>query len=142
MDAVRTVESGAETIWLCGRPSFLREILVQVLKEALGAHQIHDAVDLEPPALVVPETARWLVWFVNTRNQAARVLEPFAVEAAPFNLILIEMDGQTLIRRDEPGRLRRLDLSLDELVTLMRTVDRPRPPQNPSQGGANASYRR
>ena len=66
----------------------------------------------------------WLVWFANTQSQAAKLLEPFASQSFPFNLMLIEMDGQTMIRRGERNRPKRLDLSLQELIALLLMPDR------------------
>ena len=64
MEAAQDSSSRVEPIWLCGRPDFLREIFAQVLGDTLGIHQVHDASDIEPPELVVPD-ARVLACLVR-----------------------------------------------------------------------------
>jgi hypothetical protein len=108
------------SIWVCGRPRFLRELLVQVLIEKLGTEQVTDAHELEPPALAVPADARWLVWFVNGGNDLFPEITIREVERC--NLVLIWSDGRAAVRTAGGRNLRHRDLSLVDLEYLLSST--------------------
>lgn len=118
-----------ETIWLCGKPRFLRELLGYVLKETVGTTRVHQVADIEPPRLTLPEYADWLIWFLNAKHEIATALEKVS-GAQNLNLLLIQRNGDTLVRWADGTESQYLDISLPELENLVQT---PLAPENVSQ---------
>lgn len=115
-----------ETVWLCGKPRFLRELLGYVLKQTLGTVEVRDVLESEPPRLALPEYARWLIWFLNSKNEVAAALEKLELPSIKLNLLLIEKNGDTLVRWADGTEAQYVDISLRELENLVQ----PQPPSN------------
>jgi len=113
-----TVQDAA--IWVCGKPRFLREALAQVLRETFGAGSVRQVTDLEPPALVLPPRAAWMIWFLNGKNDVASAMEKLVTPGVLPNILLIQSDGHAFVRRADSARDHGLDVSLGELLNMLR----------------------
>lgn len=111
-----------ELIWLCGRPRFLRETLAQLLQETFRTIPMHQVADLEPPTLKLPPDACWLIWFLNGTWTIPAALEKIVMPPARLNLLLIQSDGRTLVRWANQQELTRSDISLPDLVRIIKTT--------------------
>jgi hypothetical protein len=119
MEIARPFLSNRQAIWVCGRPRFLRETLAHVLKEKLGARTVIDVPEQEPPVLTLPEQPGWLIWFLNGNNKISSASAKFAAQPPHLNLLLIQGNGDILIRRADRSETRRADIALQELCDLL-----------------------
>lgn len=123
---METLERGPgntpELIWLCGRPRFLRETLAQVLKEAFRAIQVHEVLEVEPPTLNLPQDACWMIWFLNGNWDISAALEKIVAPPTQLNLLLIQSDGRAFVRWADQKELDKPDISLQELVNIVKTT--------------------
>lgn len=110
-----------ETIWLCGRPRFLRETLCQILQKQFSRVHVRDIFDLEPPALTLPENSCWLIWFLNGKYEIAVALEKIVSQPTLLNLLLIQSDGHAFVRWADQVEMHRHDISLEELTAILKT---------------------
>lgn len=117
MDTPRDAE---QLIWLYGKPRFLRESLAHVLQETLGTVSVRELPAMEPPTLGIPEHLHWFIWFLGSSGHASTALQEFATLTARLNLVLIENNGNTLVRRANGTEMRLLDISLRELVSILQ----------------------
>jgi hypothetical protein len=142
MDKARRLPSEDETIWLCGRPRFLRETLGHVLKESFGTLAVRDIHDLEPPMLALPEHACWLVWFLNGKFEIKTALDKVVASPKQLNLLLIQSDGHAFVRWADQLESDRFDISLNELTGILQaSLNGWRAPSRSSNGGPNVTYR-
>lgn len=130
----------AELIWLCGRPRFLRETLAQVLNDAFHAIQVHEVSEVEPPTMKLPQDACWMIWFLNGKWDINGALEKIAAPPARLNLLLIQSDGRAFVRWANRQELHKPDISLQELVHIVKTtLDEWQSPFRSCQGGQDVA---
>lgn len=113
-------EFTSETLWLCGKPRFMRETLGHVLKERFGAASVLEVHDAEPPQLEMPAQLCWLVWFLNDKYEIVAAAEKIQLAPAQLNLLLIQSDGHALVRWANGIQAHRRDVSLEELVSILQ----------------------
>lgn len=111
-----------EPIWLCGKPRFLRETMAQVLNETFGRGTVRQVTDIEPPAMVLPKRACWVIWFLNNTYELGTALEKIVISNPPLNFVLIESDGHALVQRSDQVEVERADISLSELIAILKTT--------------------
>lgn len=129
-----------ELIWLCGRPRFLRETLGQVLQEAFRVLPVRQIPELEPPLLKLPHDACWVIWFLNGTWNLNTALEKIVTPPARLNFLLISSDGRAFVRWADKKELYRPDISLQELVTIIKTtLDEWQSPFRLNQGGQDVT---
>lgn len=121
MASVRTPYEATDSIWLTGRPRFLRETLSLVLKEIFGEFRVRDVADSEPPTLPLPTRVRWLIWFLNGKHEINTAIEHFTSPPDHLNLLLIQNDGHAFVRWADHAEMHRYDISLEELTVLLKT---------------------
>jgi len=111
-----------EPIWLYGKPRFLRETMAQVLSDTFGKGTVHEVMDGEPPAMVLPKQACWVIWFLNGTYELGTALEKILISNPPLNFVLIESDGHALVQHSSQMQLQRADISLSELMSILKTT--------------------
>ena len=109
-----------EFIWLCGKPRFLRESLSGVLQNTFGTGRVREQPHLEPPQLWIPESLPWLIWFLNNKHPISSALDEFVASHSHPGLVLIENDGCAFVRRADGTELQRTDISLQELIKILK----------------------
>jgi hypothetical protein len=122
MEEARMTALVEEPIWLCGKPRFLRETMAQVLSETFGRGTVREIMDIEPPTMVLPKSACWVIWFLNGTHDLGTALEKIVISNPPLNFVLIESDGHAVVQRSDQVEVERADISLSELITILKTT--------------------
>lgn len=106
---------------MCGSSRLMREMLGHVLKESFGPPNVFEMAEPEP---VLPlntlQQSGWLIWFLNSRWDLPVALQQILTQPIHLNLFLVASDGYALVRRSDEVELNRADLSLTELLGILR----------------------
>lgn len=109
-------------IWLYGKARFMRETMAQVLTETFGANLVCEVSEGEPTLLTLPKHACWVIWLLNGIYESGAASTRIMAPESPLNFVFIESDGRALVHRTNRGRLERPDISLAELISILKTT--------------------
>ncbi len=108
-----------ESIWLVGKPRFLREALGRVLAEKFAFVQVRDIADTEPPALALNPPLTWLVWFLSTNETVSSACEKIGAHALVLNFLMIQNNGHAFAHWANHNERHFDDISLSQVIALL-----------------------
>lgn len=107
-------------IIVCGNPRLLPQLLGHVLHADFCPVSISPLPHPPPSVVGLMQPTDWLIWFLGMEGELEPALGNLLKQGARLNVMLLSSDGHAIVRWADKGELRRANISLDEVLGILK----------------------